>query len=153
VARDLPINAYLLEEAQRFGAPLAAATVERGFYFAQYRLASRKLRPDCHPIAGDTLARVLGTFVVAAVLAPDPPLRKTMLAAWGLAMAAAPAGLAARLLDLRFSSRARPPILERLLSRLQLVRRIAVAGTALSLLDPGATVAPAAAAENPQNPR
>jgi hypothetical protein len=123
VALDLPRNDLLLEEARRTGFPLSARVVERGFYFAQYRLVSCKLRPDLHPIDGDTLPRATWRFLEAAAVAPDNPLRRALVAAWGLAVALAPRAIALHLAALRFSSHARPKALDALLHRLGLVRR------------------------------
>jgi glycosyltransferase involved in cell wall biosynthesis len=123
VSADLARNAFLLEEARRLGVPLAARTVERAFYFAQYRLASRKLRPDLHPIPGDRLSGVTLRFLEAAAVAPDRPLRRAVVAAWGLAVALAPRRLAQRLVALRFSAGARPPGLDRIFRIFGLVRR------------------------------
>jgi glycosyltransferase involved in cell wall biosynthesis len=133
VALDLRNNTAVLAEAQRLGFPLDARAVERGFYFAQYRLASRKLRPSLHPIADDTIFRALRRFLEAAALAPDEPLRRILLALWGVCVAAAPRTLAARLVDLRFSSHRRPQVLETLFRRLRLVRRV-VSPASVSLL-------------------
>jgi glycosyltransferase involved in cell wall biosynthesis len=139
VSLDLQRNAFLLEEAQRLGLKLTARTFERAFYFAQYRLASRKLRPDLHPIAGDTLARATIRFLEAVAVAPDSALRRVLLLAWGIAVALAPRPLANRLVSLRFSSRARSQRLDSVLKRLSLVRRIPTAPKAEHRLAPPAT--------------
>jgi glycosyltransferase involved in cell wall biosynthesis len=128
VALDLPRNELLLEEARRTGFPLSPRIVERGFYFAQHRLVSRKLRPDLHPIVGDTLSRATWRLLEAAAVAPDRPLRRALVAVWGLAVALAPRAVAQRLVALRFSSLARPPALDRMFYLLGLVRRTPAAG-------------------------
>ncbi|MBV8653484.1 MAG: hypothetical protein JO255_18625, partial [Alphaproteobacteria bacterium] len=114
-------------EARRLGIELTARTFEREFYFAQYRLASRKLRPDLHPIADDTLARAVARFLEAAAVAPDGSIRRVLLVAWGIAVALAPTAVADHLVRLRFSSRSRSRRLDRLLKLLRLVRRIPTA--------------------------
>jgi glycosyltransferase involved in cell wall biosynthesis len=139
VSLDLQRNAFLLEEARRLGIELTARTFEREFYFAQYRLASCKLRPDLHPIAGDTLARATVRFLEAAALAPDSALRRALLLTWGIAVTLAPMPWANRLVSLRFSSRARSPRLDTILRLLRLVRRIPTAASAEHRFAPPAT--------------
>jgi len=144
VELDLPRNAILLEEARRTGFPLTARTIERGFYFAQYRLVSCKLRPDLHPIAGDTLRRATWRLLEAAAVAPDRPLRRACVAIWGLAVALAPRAVARHLTSLRFSSMARPPALDRLFLRFGLVRRTRAAATPAAAAPPKPAEAPMA---------
>ncbi|HZS83888.1 MAG TPA: glycosyltransferase family 2 protein [Stellaceae bacterium] len=124
VSLDLPRNAFLVEEARRLGIALSPRRVERAFYFAQYRLVSRKLRPDLHPLRDDTLLRVTARFLEAAAVAPDRPLRRLAVALWGLAVALSPLSLAEPLVTLRFSSMKRPRALESFFQMLGLVRRM-----------------------------
>jgi glycosyltransferase involved in cell wall biosynthesis len=144
VALDLPRNAMLLEEARRTGFPLTARVIERGFYFAQYRLVSCKLRPDLHPIEGDTLRRATWRFLEAAAAAPDRPLRRALVAIWGLSVALAPRPIARQLMALRFSSMARPRALDRLFHRLGLVRRTRAAAPPPAADAPAPAEAPTA---------
>jgi hypothetical protein len=61
--------------------------------------------------------------VKAAAVAPEPPLSRAFVAAWGIGVALAPRTLARELVALRFVAGKRPAILDRLLRRLGLVRR------------------------------
>jgi glycosyltransferase involved in cell wall biosynthesis len=140
VSLDLPRNEFLVEEARRLGIKLTPRIVERGFYFAQYRLASRKLRPDLHPIKDDSLLRVVSRFLEAAAVAPDRLLRRVLIAGWGLAVALAPRRLARSLVSLRFSAAARPRGLDAVFRCLGLVRRTKrarAAGAETELADAG----------------
>ena len=138
VSLDIPRNAFLVEEAKRLGIALKPGICERAFYYAQYRLASLKLRPDLHPIADDTLRSVTQRFLEAAFLAPDPPFRRFLFAIWGLAVALAPVSLATQLVELRFCSRARPKMLETVFRAFGLVRRTEQRSAAAGTADPQA---------------
>jgi len=138
VSLDIPRNAFLVEEAKRLGIALKPGICERAFYYAQYRLASLKLRPDLHPIADDTLRSVTQRFLEAAFLAPDPPFRRVLFAIWGLAVALARVSLATQLVELRFCSGARPKVLETVFRAFGLVRRTQQRSAAARTADPQA---------------
>jgi glycosyltransferase involved in cell wall biosynthesis len=123
VELDQARGAILLEEAAKLGTPLDDAVLDRAFFYLQYRLASLKLRPDLHPLKSDRLRHLVWKLARAALIAPDRPLLRAFVAAWGAAVALAPRPLARQLVALRFISGRRPAAIERMLSLLGLVRR------------------------------
>ncbi len=120
---DRDRGAFLMEQARTLGVSLDVDVLDRAFFYLQYRLASRKLRPDLHPLAQDRLLTLPMMLVRAAMLAPDRPLLRIFVATWGIAVAIAPLPLASRLVAMRFISSARPAFVDTLLSMLRLVRR------------------------------
>jgi glycosyltransferase involved in cell wall biosynthesis len=114
---------FLVETAHRLGFELAPEVLDRAFFHLQYRLASRKLRPDSHPVPGDRLWRLPLLLARAALLAPDRTMLRGFVAVWGFAVAAAPPGIARRLVAMRFISGSRPKLIDGALRMLGLVRR------------------------------
>jgi glycosyltransferase involved in cell wall biosynthesis len=123
VALDRDRGRFLLDEARKLGAPLDERVLDRAFFYLQYRIASRKLRPDLHPIEGDRLPRLVWLLTRAAMVAPERPLLRAFVATWGVVVALAPRSLAERLVAMRFIGGRRPAVIDRILRMLGLVRR------------------------------
>ncbi|MEP6876613.1 MAG: glycosyltransferase family A protein, partial [Burkholderiales bacterium] len=115
--------AYAQGIARTVGIELQPKAIDRSVGTLCYRIASLKLAPEMHPIAGDSTRRVLGDVWVA-LLAPqgiDFRGRVAMLV-WFWAVCLAPALLARRLFLWRFAPSARPLALRGLLTQLGVVR-------------------------------
>jgi hypothetical protein len=85
-------------------------------------MASLVLRPQTHPIPGETTAQVLRRAVRATLALGDNAVAKAALIAWFVAVAAAPRPLAAKLLALRFVPTSRPKLVGAALRRLRVLR-------------------------------
>lgn len=73
-----------------------------------HRMNSKKLAPNCHPIASDTLRSIVVAGITAAVHRRDRPLHvRLAYAGWILAMALSPAPVAQRLAALPFGAHRR----------------------------------------------
>ena len=120
---DRDRGAFLMAQARRLGVTLDERVLDRAFFYLQYRLASRKLRPDLHPLASDRLIALPFMLARAAALAPERRLLRWFIAIWGFAVALAPLRWASHLIAMRFISSARPAFIEAILSMLRLVRR------------------------------
>lgn len=114
---------FLAEHAWRLGIPVPSDTLDRAFFHLQYRLASRKLRPELHPYKNDRLGRIAWLLARAAWHAPEPPLTRALVAIWGLAVALSPQRWAEALVALRFVPGRRPAVIDRILALFGLVRR------------------------------
>jgi hypothetical protein len=96
-------------QARGLAAPEHSALF-RGKHLLQLRIASLRLRPADHPLAGDSRARAF----VDALLAPfrpgfESPRHRTAIAAWSLLAVLAPQQWARRLIVWRFSQRQAQP--------------------------------------------
>jgi glycosyltransferase involved in cell wall biosynthesis len=114
---------FLIDHARRLGMPFDARVLDRAFFYLQYRLASRKLRPDLHPLTQDRVPSLVVMLIRSAILAPERPLLRAFVVIWGVAVALAPRRLADRLVAMRFISSARPAFVDAALAMLRLVRR------------------------------
>jgi len=114
---------FLIEAAAAQGLAIDERIFDRALFHMQYRLASLRLRPDLHPMPQDRLFRLAGKLAYAALIAPDPPILRLLVALWGFAVATMPARLARALVAMRFISSARPAALDATLSALRVVRR------------------------------
>lgn len=116
-------QAYATGIAARAGITLPPGAIDRSLSYLGYRLASLKMAPAKHPIAGDTPWRVLAD-VTAAFFAPQGIALKGRLAilAWAWVVGLLSAPLASRPILWRFAPSARPPALRGLLTRLRVVR-------------------------------
>jgi glycosyltransferase involved in cell wall biosynthesis len=114
--------AYLRQHAEQRGFAIEGDPLDRAVLHLKYRLASLKLLPARHPVAGETLAGLSLKAVRAALSAPDRLVTRLCLTAWFLAVAASPLPLAERLITWRFVPTSRSQGLSRLLRRLGVLR-------------------------------
>jgi glycosyltransferase involved in cell wall biosynthesis len=101
--------------AQR-GLKVPRDLLARSPHHLQYRLASYLIEPAAHPFPQDRFWRLLSSL--ASSLAVSPQMRwrdKSILLAWSIACALAPAAQRRRLVLWRFSPMERPAIVKRLL--------------------------------------
>lgn len=98
--------------------------LERNLVVLPYRLASLRLAPDRHPIAGDTTFKVLRDLL-AACLVPQGRSgeERLALALWSLCATLAPARVTETVILWRFASSSRPRLLRNLLGRFRVVKR------------------------------
>src|SRR5262249_2750080 len=134
------------------------ASAERLFARASFPRHSRpaplRLRPDLHPVPQDRLFPLARKLAYAALIAPEPPILRLLVALWGFAVAAAPARLAQALVAMRFISSARPAALDAALGPLRVVRRTAGgrAAAAVPVVGPCEAEPVSAIAQRPRQP-
>lgn len=106
------------------GVPSSDAVLDRSLSFLPYRLASLKLLPAEHPVAGDSSWKLLRD-VTTACFTPQgvSPRARAALWLWSLSVAAAPAELSRQLVLWRFAPSSRPQLLSRALTSLRIVKR------------------------------
>jgi hypothetical protein len=98
--------------------------LERNLVVLPYRLASLRLAPDRHPIAGDTPFKVLRDLLAACLVPQGRGVEERMaLAIWSLCATLAPARATERVILWRFASSSRPALLRSLLGRFRVVKR------------------------------
>ncbi|HEY0468406.1 MAG TPA: hypothetical protein VGC79_29620, partial [Polyangiaceae bacterium] len=110
--------------ARSVGVSVADSALQCSLSFLPYRLASLKLSPSEHPIANDTVTKVLRDLAVACCTPQGVPIRsRAALCVWATSVALAPATLGNQLLLWRFASNSRPEALKRVLRALRVVKR------------------------------
>ncbi|HTQ08032.1 MAG TPA: glycosyltransferase family 2 protein [Polyangiaceae bacterium] len=123
VRRALARFRYAQAVALRAGVKLPDHALARGLRFLPYRLASLRLAPATHPLAGDSKRKVLVDAVLAALEPQGFSARsRAALFGWLLASALAPASVAEKLILWRFVASSRPHELQAALRRLRIVR-------------------------------
>ena len=113
---------YLRRHAEALGGAVADGLLERAPVHMQYRLASRKLLPARHPVPGESAIGAGITGASAALRSHAGMVSRLVLASWFLLVALSPAGLARRLIALRFAPARRPAWLRTALRRLGVLR-------------------------------
>ena len=108
--------------AREAGVELSDAAFRRSLATLPYRLASLRLAPDSHPIAGDTLPAVVLDALRAAFVPQGRSLPGVAaLVAWTILVALLPRDSGKRLALWRFASTSRPRALQQALSFLRVV--------------------------------
>lgn len=106
---ELVREGYLLQAANRAGRALPAALMLRNSVHVTQRLASLKLDPASHPVAGDRLWTLAVALPRAVLRNPELSTSERLFTlSAGLLLAAAPGKLAARPADWILASRPRP---------------------------------------------
>ncbi|MBX6368260.1 MAG: glycosyltransferase [Rhodospirillales bacterium] len=113
---------FLRRHAAALGVSIDGDPLDRAILHLQYRLASLVLRPEDHPIAGETRADVVSRAIRAAAKLRDGAASKAALVAWFLAVAAAPRGTAEKLIAFRFVPGSRPKLIGSVLRGLRVLR-------------------------------
>ena len=114
---------YAQNIATSVGIDLPEAAFHRSLPVLAYRLASLCLAPERHPIEGDSIPRVLGYIMQAALISQGVALPARMaFAIWGSLVAVSPSSMRKRLVLWRFASSARPVLLRRVLKAFSVVR-------------------------------
>jgi hypothetical protein len=111
------------EHAARLGMTVAGEPLDNAVLHLQYRIASLRLRPADHPVAGETVFRVLRNAVAASWRSGDGLATRLFLVAWFAAVALLPLALARPVMVFRFVPASRPVALGALLRRLGVLRR------------------------------
>ncbi|HZS85521.1 MAG TPA: glycosyltransferase [Stellaceae bacterium] len=102
--------AFFRRHAAAMGIDLPEDLHDRGLFHLQYRMASLKLRPQTHPVASDTVMRLLAKAWRAARHSPDMPASRVAVLVWLAALGLAPLPLAEYLVALRFVGAERPAL-------------------------------------------
>lgn len=113
---------FLRQHAARLGLALEGDPLDRAVLHLQYRIASLVLRPEAHPVPGETTSQVLGRAIRATRALGDNPAAKAALVAWFLAVASAPRPIAEKLFALRFVPASRPKLIGAVLRKLRVLR-------------------------------
>jgi hypothetical protein len=114
---------YARGVARSVGVRVPERAFRRSLRLLPYRMASLRLAPGQHPIAGDSFARVLADAFVAFAAPQGMALRaRTLLLVWISLVAVSPRRLSERLVLWRFASASRPRPLSRWLSYLGVVK-------------------------------
>lgn len=123
VSRTQARVAYAQRVARGAGLHMPDTALNRSLSYLPYRLASLRLAPAAHPIAGDNRFKVLAD-VLAAAMSPQGVSGKGRLAlvVWAFLVALLPAGVARTLILWRFAPGARPQALRTVLTRLRVIR-------------------------------
>jgi glycosyltransferase involved in cell wall biosynthesis len=125
--------AYLRRHAAALGIALPADVLDRAFFHLQYRMASRKLCPERHPVAGDHPAGLLWRACRAVFASRDAAASRIAALVWLTALALAPPALAERLTTIRFIGERRPTVLVAAMKWAGIIRRVASVGASQSL--------------------
>jgi glycosyltransferase involved in cell wall biosynthesis len=113
---------FLRTHAARLGITLDGDPLERAILHLQYRMASLVLRPEAHPIPGETRAHVVGHATRAVRALGDNAASKAALVGWFVAVASLPGPLARKLIAYRFVPGSRPKFIGAILRRLRVLR-------------------------------
>jgi glycosyltransferase involved in cell wall biosynthesis len=113
---------FLRQHAARLGLAVDGDPLDRAILHLQYRMASLRLRPEAHPVPGETPAQVLSRAVQATRTLGDNSASKAALVAWFLAVASAPFPIAEKLLAFRFVPGSRPKAVGAVLRKLHVLR-------------------------------
>jgi glycosyltransferase involved in cell wall biosynthesis len=114
---------YAQQIAASVGLSLPDAVFNHSLATLPYRLASLRLAPATHPIAGDSLAAVAGDTLRACFVPQGRGLAaRSALLAWTLLVASLPAAAAEKLALWRFASVTRPRVVRRALEILRVAR-------------------------------
>ena len=132
IRHDQDRVAYLRRHAARLGREIAAAPLDRAILHLQYRMASVALRPDSHPVDGETRGLILGHAVRALLVTRERLSAKAAILAWFVAVSAMP-GLGRWLVTLRFVPNSRPKLLGLLLRAVRVLRPSGASRAELSL--------------------
>jgi hypothetical protein len=128
---------FLRAHAARCGQTVIGEPLDRAVLNLQYRMASLKLKPEDHPIPGETPGRIVRHAAAALRRARERPSARLFLILWFVAVAVAPRRLARWLIALRFVPKSRPERLVRAMRRLRVLRgRAGTDPTDLSLPAP-----------------
>ena len=128
---------YLRAHAGAMNVALPADLLDQMIHL-EGRLASLKLDRERHPVAGDTVRRLIGPALLKALRQDERAARRVFHMLWLLALAAAPRPLAERLVAFRFVPGTRSEFVTRAMAGLRLMRRPS-GGTAPTLADIGRT--------------
>jgi hypothetical protein len=123
IRHDQQRVAGMREHAARLGMAVAGEPLDNAVLHLQYRIASLRLRPADHPVAGETVSRVWRNSVAAAWRSGDGLATRLFLVTWFTAVALLPMALARPIMAFRFVPSSRPKFLGKLLRRLGVLRR------------------------------
>lgn len=124
VTRATRLFAYSQQIARRVGIDVPDHALFRSLSLLGYRVASRRLVPEAHPIPTDSRARILRDFFWGLTSPQGIGLRaKITLTVWTLAVLLAPAAIARQAVLWRFAPAARPKVLRLTLARLRVIGR------------------------------
>jgi len=126
-ARELRRARWRFEYAQgiaaSLGLPLPDAVFNRSLATLPYRLASLRLAPEQHPVAGDSLAAVAADTLRACFVPQGRgAAARGALLAWTLLVALLPSSAAEQLVLWRFASVSRPRAVKRALEILRVAK-------------------------------
>lgn len=122
IRHDQSRIAFLREHARRRGWAVVGEPLDRAVLNLQYRVASLKLRPQDHPIAGETALGIVRHAMAAVWHARERPMARLLLLLWFLAVATSPRFLAGKLIALRFVPTSRPAVLARAMQLMRVLR-------------------------------
>lgn len=104
--------------------PATDEVLDRSLTYLPYRLASLKLLPERHPIAGDSSWRLMRDMTAACFTPQGVRARsRALLWIWAGAVAASPAKWGSELVLWRFAPMRRPALVARALGALRVVKR------------------------------
>jgi hypothetical protein len=122
VARARWRFAHAQRVAEAAGVEVSDVAFRRSLATLPYRLASLRLAPETHPIADDTLGKIVADALRAAFVPQGrTPSGVAVLVAWTLLVAFAPRSLGKQLAFWRFASTSRPKALQQALAFLRVV--------------------------------
>ena len=123
VVRARQRHVYAQRIARRVGIAVADRAIDRSLSYLPYRLASLRLAPATHPIAGDSAFAVM-LDVLRALPKPQgmSPKGKAAIGVWAVLVALLPTWAGNRLILWRFVPAERPQALRTTLVKLGLIR-------------------------------
>ena len=114
---------YAQRLAKKIGSDMPDSVIDRGLSYLQYRLASVKLMPATHPIAGDSVARVFCDVLKAAMVRQGYGYNtKLIVVLWAFLVALLPRGVARSIVQWRFAPASRPKLFKYLLRWIKIIR-------------------------------
>ncbi|MBR0697934.1 glycosyltransferase family 2 protein [Bradyrhizobium lablabi] len=115
---------FFTDVASSAGMPVDADALNRNLLFLCLRAASYSLRPDIHPIAGDSAVQIVcATFKALAFPQGFSKAQRTSLLLWMICALFGPRGLRRPVVSWRYVPTARPQWMKRMLSILRVVKR------------------------------
>jgi glycosyltransferase involved in cell wall biosynthesis len=110
--------------ARGVGVPRSNDVLDRSLTFLPLRLASLVLEPEAHPVANDSVLKLLRDLTTACFIPQGVSARaRAALCLWAVSVTAAPPTYRESLLLWRFAPASRPRLLKQALRKLQVVKR------------------------------
>lgn len=123
--RGIATFAFAKRTAAGRGIEMSPAAPWNSLWLLPYRVASWKLDPKAHPVAGENMFRLIGDAVRACLTSQGHGRTSLALLVWLTASAVLPRSLSRHVLLWRFAPQSRPRFLQDIMARLGVLRRSA----------------------------
>jgi hypothetical protein len=121
--RGLAMFSYTQRRAAQRDVTMSSSAPWNSLWLLPYRVASWKLDPAAHPVAGENMFRILADSIKACFTPQGHGRTRLALVVWSSAAAVLPRSLARHLLLWRFAPQSRPRFLREAMQRLGVLQR------------------------------